>query len=100
MTSLSPFKRWLPLLAMLLALGVPASAIAQDAGGAKEQAQRQLTQPGNNAPMWRDVREGVTPNVNPYQTTQYAASKPTCSCSRPASRGASCARRLRSRVAC
>ena len=70
MTSLSPFKRWLPLLAMLLALGVPASAIAQDAGGAKEQAQRQLTQPGNNAPMWRDVREGVTPNVNPYQTTQ------------------------------
>ena len=32
----------------------------------KEQAQRQLTQPGNNAPVWREVRKGE----NPYQTTQ------------------------------
>jgi formate dehydrogenase subunit gamma len=29
--------------------------------------QRQQTQPGNNAPVWRDVRSG---DRNPYQTTQ------------------------------
>jgi formate dehydrogenase subunit gamma len=33
---------------------------------AQEQAQRQDAQPGNNAPVWRDVRKGV----NPYQTSQ------------------------------
>jgi formate dehydrogenase subunit gamma len=41
-------------------------AWAQEPGGAKEQAQRQVTQPLNNAPLWRDVRGGE----NPYQTTQ------------------------------
>lgn len=41
-------------------------AFAADTGGAKEQAQRQATQPGNNAPVWRDVRSGD----NQYQTTQ------------------------------
>lgn len=41
-------------------------AFAADTGSAKEQAQRQATQPGNNAPVWRDVRGGD----NPYQTTQ------------------------------
>src|SRR5688572_842217 len=40
---------------------------AADPGSAKEQAQRQNTQPGNNAPFWRDVRDG---EKNPYQTTQ------------------------------
>lgn len=35
-------------------------------GGAKEQAQRQQTQPLNNEPVWTDVRRGE----NPYQTTQ------------------------------
>lgn len=35
-------------------------------GGAKEQAQRQQSQPLNNAPVWTDVRRGE----NPYQTTQ------------------------------
>src|SRR4051812_35627186 len=66
MTSMSPLKLWLPL-AIVLALAAPAGGYAQDAAGAKEQAQRQLTQPGNNAPFWRDVRE---PKVAPYQTTQ------------------------------
>ncbi|MBI4193643.1 MAG: formate dehydrogenase subunit gamma [Betaproteobacteria bacterium] len=33
---------------------------------AKQQAARQITQPLNNAPMWREVRKGE----NPYQTTQ------------------------------
>jgi formate dehydrogenase subunit gamma len=59
-------ERIVPLLAMLLALLLTPFAHAADAGGAQEQAQRQLTQPGNNAPVWRDVREGA----NPYQTTQ------------------------------
>jgi formate dehydrogenase subunit gamma len=35
--------------------------------GAAEQAKRAATQPGNNAPFWRDVREGER---NAYQTTQ------------------------------
>jgi len=41
-------------------------AAAADTSSAKEQAQRQANQPGNNAPVWRDVRGGD----NPYQTTQ------------------------------
>ena len=48
------------LLALLVA------PFAHSADDAKEQAQRQITQPGNNAPVWRDVRKGE----NPYQTTQ------------------------------
>lgn len=59
-------QRILPLMALLLALLLAPFAHAADAGGAKEQAQRQLTQPGNNAPVWRDVRKGE----NAYQTTQ------------------------------
>ncbi len=49
------------LCAVLLA---PFSWAAE--GSAKEQAQRQQSQPLNNAPVWRDVRGGE----NPYQTTQ------------------------------
>ncbi len=52
------------LVALLLALLCAPFAYAAD--DAREQAQRQVTQPGNNAPFWRDVREGE----NPYQTTQ------------------------------
>ncbi len=58
--------RWLVRLFTLLCLALlPQFAFAAD-GGAKEQAQRQATQPGNNAPVWHDVRGGE----NPYQTTQ------------------------------
>jgi formate dehydrogenase subunit gamma len=49
-----------------LALFAPASWAADGEGGAKEQAQRQQTQPLNNAPVWREVRKGE----NPYQTSQ------------------------------
>jgi len=52
-------------IVLLLALLLAPFAHAAD-GGAKEQAQRQITQPGNNEPVWRDVRKGE----NPYQTTQ------------------------------
>src|SRR5688500_1109466 len=53
------------LVAVLLALVVSLPAFAAD-GAAKEQAERQATQPLNNAPVWRDVRGGENPN----QTTQ------------------------------
>lgn len=59
--------RWLMRLVVLMGLVLlPQFAIAADTDSAKEQAQRQTTQPGNNAPVWRDVRGGE----NPYQTTQ------------------------------
>jgi formate dehydrogenase subunit gamma len=61
------------LLFALLFLTVAQTGLAQQqapapAGpsSAQEQAQRQSTQPLNNAPVWRDVRKGE----NPYQTTQ------------------------------
>jgi formate dehydrogenase subunit gamma len=50
---------------------VPAQQGAADQPAAAEgqpaQVQRQGTQPGNNAPFWRDVRDGER---NAYQTTQ------------------------------
>lgn len=52
--------------ALLFVLAATAPAGAADTG-AKEQVERQATQPLNNAPVWRDVRGG---DVNPYQTTQ------------------------------
>jgi formate dehydrogenase subunit gamma len=42
-------------------------AAKQQEQGQAAAAQRQLTQPLNNAPVWRDVRSG---DVNAYQTTQ------------------------------
>jgi len=59
-------KRWLVIVACVLAAAMPLSAAAADTSSAQEQAARQQVQPGNNAPMWRDVRGGD----NPYQTTQ------------------------------
>ena len=56
--------RGLLALALLCAMLLPQGALAAD--GAQDQAQRQITQPGNNAPVWRNVRKGE----NPYQTTQ------------------------------
>jgi formate dehydrogenase subunit gamma len=65
------------LIALLFAALMPASAqqpaptqqeaALQQQEGQPAQMQRQVTQPGNNAPFWRDVREGER---NPYQTTQ------------------------------
>ncbi len=58
--------RWLaPVLLALAVMGGPQHALAKDS--AKEQVQRQDTQPLNNAPVWRDVRGG---DINQYQTTQ------------------------------
>jgi len=45
------------VLAAALALPLTGAAQSQD-DTAKQQAERQLVQPGNNAPVWRDVRSG------------------------------------------
>ncbi|MGE5523358.1 MAG: formate dehydrogenase subunit gamma [Rhodospirillaceae bacterium] len=54
--------------ALFLCALVPVLAWAADGvDPAQAQAQRQVTQPLNNAPFWREVRKGQD---NPYQTTQ------------------------------
>jgi formate dehydrogenase subunit gamma len=53
------------LFVALIPLFAQAAWAQQPGGRAQEQAQRELTQPLNNAPVWRDVRSGE----NPYQTT-------------------------------
>jgi formate dehydrogenase subunit gamma len=45
------------VLAAALVLPLTGAAQSQD-DTAKQQAERQLVQPGNNAPVWRDVRSG------------------------------------------
>jgi formate dehydrogenase subunit gamma len=57
-------RQWLCAGLAALALGFTVPATAADAGA--EQAARQQSQPGNNSPVWRDVRGGD----NKYQTTQ------------------------------
>lgn len=57
--------RWLACL-LVVVLSFCGVAHAQKSESAQQQVQRQQTQPGNNAPVWRDVRDGE----NPYQTTQ------------------------------
>jgi formate dehydrogenase subunit gamma len=60
-------RQWLMVVLTVFACGwMPASALAADNSTSQEQSARQQTQPGNNAPVWRDVRGGD----NPYQTTQ------------------------------
>jgi formate dehydrogenase subunit gamma len=54
------------LAALALSCTMLAPLAARSADSAQEQAQRQITQPGNNAPFYREVRKGD----NPYQTTQ------------------------------
>ena len=72
---------WSCLFIALCTLTLPVAAIAQqlDAATSAEptqaqavegqpaQARRERVQPGNNAPFWRDVREG---EANRFQTTQ------------------------------
>ena len=59
--------RWVTWLSVaLFAVLLPQVAVAAE-DLAKQQAERQITQPLNNAPLWREVRKGENP---PYQTTQ------------------------------
>lgn len=62
-------SRW-RAVCVIVGLVVVAAAFplarAAEGSDAKAQAERQLAQPLNNAPLWREVRKGE----NPYQTTQ------------------------------
>lgn len=52
---------WLASIALALLLVVSGGAWAQqEMSSAQQQAQREITQPGNNAPYWRDVRSRDT----------------------------------------
>ena len=53
----------LSLAGAALAQQAPAEPQAQE-DRVKEQQQRSVTQPGNNAPVWREVREGQSPYTN------------------------------------
>jgi len=55
------------LIALICVAVWPQLVFAASTGSAEQQAQRQINQPLNNAPLWREVRSGAT---NPYQTTQ------------------------------
>ena len=65
MNRISDMRVLVRLLLPFVVLLAPQFAAGADTP-AKEQAERQLTQPLNNAPVWRDVRGGDNPN----QTTQ------------------------------
>ena len=55
-SKLSPrLGRWLAVGCLALASAMPLQAA--DVPPAQQQAERQQTQPGNNAPMWREVRQ-------------------------------------------
>jgi formate dehydrogenase subunit gamma len=45
-------------------MSLAGAAVAQQEDRVKEQQQRSVTQPGNNAPVWREVRSGQSPYTN------------------------------------
>src|ERR687891_2103192 len=51
-------------LAVLLSVVAGATLAQTQDERVKEQQQRQVTQPGNNAPVWREVRSGQSPYTN------------------------------------
>jgi formate dehydrogenase subunit gamma len=51
-------------LAVLLSVVTGATLAQTQDERVKEQQQRQVTQPGNNAPVWREVRSGQSPYTN------------------------------------
>jgi formate dehydrogenase subunit gamma len=56
------FWRFAGGVALAAALALPLTGTAQQAppaDPAKQQAERQVTQPGNNAPVWREIRSGA-----------------------------------------
>ena len=46
------------VLTLFASLGLAQQQPAQPPSEVQQQQQRQITQPGNNAPVWRDVRSG------------------------------------------
>jgi len=59
-------KAWIAALLLSLAGSLPLPSQAAEPTPAQAQAERQATQPLNNAPFWREARHGVSE----YQTTQ------------------------------
>lgn len=49
--------RWLFAASLALAGGMPLAAAEAGPTPARQQAERELVQPGNNAPLWREVRK-------------------------------------------
>src|SRR5512134_546040 len=68
--------RLLSMLGVVLALALCATAYAQS-DDVKAQRERQVTQPGNNAPVWREVQSGA-PNYTsiPGRETQVLIQPP------------------------
>jgi formate dehydrogenase subunit gamma len=65
---LAKCKTWAGAVLLATMLAVPAVAAAQKTDDtAQQEANRQVTQPYNNAPLWREVRSG---NLDSYTTTQ------------------------------
>jgi hypothetical protein len=64
--------KFLSGLCLAVLISVAGTALAQQAPAqgqtqeerVKEQQQRATTQPGNNAPVWREVRQGQSPYTN------------------------------------
>jgi len=49
--------------ALLLLLALVCGAAQADEGRVQEQQQREITQPGNNAPVWRQIRSGESGSI-------------------------------------
>lgn len=64
---------WLACLFLTAAALCNVAHAQQKSDGAQQQILRQQTQPGNNAPVWREVRNGE----NLYQTSQVRGSEST-----------------------
>jgi formate dehydrogenase subunit gamma len=60
------FRTVIQLVLLMFFASVANGVWAAESSRAAEQAERQQSQPLNNAPFWRDVRAG---QANPYQTT-------------------------------
>ena len=74
-------------IVLAAALALPLAGIAQQQDdSAKQQAERQITQPGNNAPVWREIRSGdpgytsikgqevnvlIQPTIGPSSSLKY-----------------------------
>ena len=66
MVGIRDMRATVRLVCAFLGLFLASAAWAAEDSSQQQQAQRQVEQPLNNAPVWRDVRGGE----NPFQTTQ------------------------------
>ncbi len=60
--------QWLFAACLTLAGSLPLAAAEPGPTPAQQQAERELIQPGNNAPVWREIRSGIShflPTIRP-----------------------------------